>query len=311
MPSAVLYILAGIGLYAALQQATQAVTRPTVRPATHLLLALMALALGGFALAGLLGEEGSPEWLLGGKLSVAFGVLFWGLLPWAIAGYCGSRARLVPTLLSCVWTLLLLANFEPPLNLMYQAVATGWSLIVLTLLATLVFGFYAAYVQYERGERGAALALGAGLILLTETATFDLLVAAGLLQAAFPLTPFGLLGMLLCSGLALDMRPTAPAADRPRPAATPAQAEDEAPRWTAPARLQRQPATAEETLGRRLAAIGGYSAMALRRIERGDTDPGKLQVLLKKIHREATEGRDSAPAASGSGPAVILRQPSP
>ena len=85
-----------------------------------------------------------------------------------------------------------------------EAAESTWEVIfLLTQLLTIVFLFYACIRQYRRGERGAAVALGAGLLFFVATIIFDMLVESGIINFVIA-SDFGFLGLAIVMSLKMS-----------------------------------------------------------------------------------------------------------
>lgn len=212
------------------------------------------------------------------------------------------------------------------------AVNPWWYAVLATNALALAYAFHLARTLYRQGRRRLGRVLGGGLVVLAQVFVYDTLVTAGILQPPY-FAPFGFLGLLLPLSLYLVTRSedaasrkafhyrleddtgqdrVPPATPVPLPAAarepiestlrppvdTPAgdwqttgsaQPETTPPEWQATHEAVRL-----DQLGDALREIQLYTEMALRRLERGATDPIKLQVLLRKVRQEAEDGRQLA-----------------
>jgi signal transduction histidine kinase len=85
-----------------------------------------------------------------------------------------------------------------------EAAESTWEIIfLLTQLLTIGFLFYASIRQYRRGERRAAVALGAGLLFFVATIIFDMFVESGIINFVIA-SDFGFLGLAIVMSLKMS-----------------------------------------------------------------------------------------------------------
>ncbi|HHH44390.1 MAG TPA: hypothetical protein ENK49_09645, partial [Gammaproteobacteria bacterium] len=218
MIEAALYILTGIALYAGVHQLL-AGTRPTARH-YPLSLGAMYLLLAGFALASALTYQADSFTTLlpAGKLAITLGILLWIALIWFVAFRSAFRPLLLLDVLTAAWIIFLVRNHLSVNSLLYAdhtsmtaslpngaalaqpAISSWWMALELTMLASLSYALYASYRLYQAGSRQAALAMGAGLVVLLLAGISDHLVNSGITHVVY-LAPFGFAAFLLVNSL--------------------------------------------------------------------------------------------------------------
>ncbi len=220
MAAAALYILTGLTLYGGVHHLYLGARRPDGKP--HLQLGGLYLLVAGFALGSALTYQlAALEALLpAGKLDISLGILLWVGLVWHVAFRTGCKPLIALDLLTAVWVIFLVRNLTEPNSLLYadvtpvkQTLLSGetlglfftsispwWTAVELSMLASLLFCFYACYNLYQRGQRAPALVTAAGLVLLGLVTLFDHLVSIQVIRAGY-LAPFGFALFLLPESL--------------------------------------------------------------------------------------------------------------
>ena len=222
MVEAALYVLTGTILYAGAHHLYRGTTRTSAQP--HAQLAAMYLLLAGFVLIGALmvqPQEISAQVRLA-RLSMTLGILLWIVLIWYIAFYTRSKPLLLLDLLTAVWIIFLIGNLSAPQGLLYAdispieqttlsgqdlsalhvSVDSWWLAVKLTMLASLLFCFYASLRMFRWGHKPAALALVSGLSVLVATLVAEHLFNTRVVHALY-FASFGFIGFLLANSLYL------------------------------------------------------------------------------------------------------------
>ncbi len=218
MIEAALYILTGITLYAGMHQLLTG-TRATA-PRYPLSLGVMYLLLAGFALTSALTYQAHnfTTLLPAGKLAITLGILLWIALIWFVAFRTAFRPLLLLDVLTAAWIIFLVRNYLSVNSLLYAdhtsmtaalpgggalvqpAISSWWIALELTMLASLSYALYASYRLYQAGSKQAALAMGAGLMVLLLAGISDHLVNSGITHIVY-LAPFGFAAFLLVNSL--------------------------------------------------------------------------------------------------------------
>ena len=220
MAAAALYILTGLTLYGGAHHLYLGARRPDGSP--HLQLGVLYLLVAGFALGSALTYQlDALEALLpAGKLDISLGILLWVGLVWHVAFRTGYKPLILLDLLTAVWAIFLVRNLTEPNSLLYadvtpvkQTLLSGetlglfftsispwWTAVELSMLASLLFCFYACYKLYRRRQRTLAVVTAAGLALLGLVTLFDHLVSIQVIRAGY-LAPFGFALFLLPESL--------------------------------------------------------------------------------------------------------------
>ncbi len=192
---------------------------------SHFTFGLFALAYGGAVLTGLLMYRSTslPEFLAADRWSGVFAGATYVFLIWFVAIYTGVQPLPFLGVLTVLFGTLVAAHVSRP-TLLHGEIAgialatlpwgeqiaflnagdSIWELLFfLAQLLTMCFLFYACVRQYRRGERGAALALGAGLSLFVFSLVVDFLVEGGLIDFVL-LSDFGFLPLAIVMSLQLS-----------------------------------------------------------------------------------------------------------
>ena len=211
MVEAALTVLTGTLLYAGAHHLYLGTTRTSTQP--HLQLAAMYLLLAGFVLASALmyqSQEISAQVHLA-RIAMMMAILLWIALIWYIAFYSRSKPLILLDLLTAAWVVFLIRNMGSPHGLLYADIApmtlyTGvnswWAAIKFTMLASLLFCFYAGFRMFLRGDKQAALALVSGLSILVAASLADHLLNTSVIHTLH-LAPFGFIGFLLANSVYL------------------------------------------------------------------------------------------------------------
>jgi len=222
MVEAALYIITGTILYAGTHHLYLGTTRTSTQP--HAQLAAMYLLLAGFVLIAALmyqPQEISTQLRLA-RLSMTMGILLWAALIWHVALYTRSKPLILLDLLTAAWVIFLIRNIGSPhgllnadsastdltslsgqnLSALYTGVNGWWTAVEFTMLASLLFCFYAGWRMFRRGNRQTALVLVSGLTILAATSLADHLLNTRVIHALY-LAPFGFIGFLLANSLYL------------------------------------------------------------------------------------------------------------
>jgi len=208
MVDAALTILTGTILYAGAHHLYLGTTRTSTQP--HLQLAAMYLLLAGFVLASALmvqSQDISAQVQLA-RLSMTMGILLWVALIWYVAFYTRLKPLLLLDLLTAVWVIFLIRNMSSPHGLLNADIAAidrttvsgWWTAVSFTMLASLLFCFYAGLRMFRRGNEQPALALVSGLFILLAASLADHLLNTPVTQSLY-LAPFGFIGFLLANSL--------------------------------------------------------------------------------------------------------------
>ncbi len=231
-----LYLLAGICAYAGLLHAVAGLRRP--RDWTQLLYAALCGLIVPFALTLAASLQATTPAAMGTllKVNLNFGLTFFALFPWFIAGYARRGAPLVLGLLSLLGLLALAANLAAPQGFQFAEV-TGlgalrlpwgevihlgegprnpWNLLgVLLVGGALGFSLWALAMAWYQTRRRAHLAMLLAVLLFAVTIAEGILVRLGAIEFA-PLGFLGFIVVVLVMGLILsaDYRDKVIAADR-------------------------------------------------------------------------------------------------
>jgi PAS domain S-box-containing protein len=219
-----LYVLAGITAYAAVLHALIGARRP-VDP-VHLWFAFMCVALIAYILAKAYAYQAASagELIAGRRWEVNFSLLFFIVFPWFVRAYTRVPGRLIPALLGLFLMVVLVANVLLPFGVNYpyfpefthlllpwgERVAdlrvrhrgawhiAGW----IGFLLAFAYALYAAWRQYQRGERHAARTLFLALAFFLAFTLFNQLVNSGVVN--FPHTAeFGFLALVVIMSLGI------------------------------------------------------------------------------------------------------------
>jgi len=211
MVEAALTVLTGTLLYAGAHHLYLGTTRTSTQP--HLQLAAMYLLLAGFVLASALmyqSQEISAQVHLA-RIAMMMAILLWISLIWYIAFYSRSKPLILLDLLTAAWVVFLIRNMGSPHGLLYADIApmtlyagvnSWWAAIKFTMLASLLFCFYAGFRMFLRGDKQAALALVSGLSILVAASLADHLLNTSVIHTLH-LAPFGFIGFLLANSVYL------------------------------------------------------------------------------------------------------------
>ncbi len=220
MVEAALYILTGLTLYGGGHHLYLGFNRPTAVP--HLRMGALYLLLAAFAFSSALTHQ-QPDLdtlLPEGKLAISLGIILWASLVWHIAFRTDFKPLLLLDAFTAAWAIFLVRNLTSPNSLLYadvtpvkQTLLSGetigqlftvlspwWTAVELTMLASLLFCFYACYRAYRRGRKALALVNVTGLVLLGLVTLSDHFVSVQLIQGSY-LAPFGFLLFLLPGSL--------------------------------------------------------------------------------------------------------------
>ena len=151
-------------------------------------------------------ETGTPVNIA--RLSMSMGILLWVALIWYVAFFTRCKPLLLLDVLTAAWIIFLIRNINSPYGLLSADSSNWWTAVKLTVLASLMFCFYACFRLFTRGNRQAALALACGLSVLLASSLADHLLGTPFTQALY-LAPFGFIGFLLINSvypLVLDYR---------------------------------------------------------------------------------------------------------
>ncbi|MEA3243648.1 MAG: hypothetical protein U9Q19_09495 [Pseudomonadota bacterium] len=209
MVEAALTTLTGTILYVGAHHLYLGTMRTSTQP--HLQLAAMYLLLAGFVLASALmyqSQEISAQVQLA-RLSMTINILLWVALIWYVAFYTRSKPLLLLDFLTAVWVIFLVRNISSPHGLLSADIApialsasagSWWTAVKFTMLASLLFCFYASLRMFRRGNKQAALALVFGLSILVAASLADHLLNTRVNHTLY-LAPFGFIGFLLANSL--------------------------------------------------------------------------------------------------------------
>ena len=211
MVEAALTVLTGTLLSAGAHHLYLGATRTSTQP--HLQLAAMYLLLAGFVLASALmyqSQEISAQVHLA-RIAMMMAILLWIALIWYIAFYSRSKPLILLDLLTAAWVVFLIRNMGSPHGLLYADIApmtlyagvnSWWAAVKFTMLASLLFCFYAVFRMFLRGDKQAALALVSGLSILVAASLADHLLNTSVIHTLH-LAPFGFIGFLLANSVYL------------------------------------------------------------------------------------------------------------
>jgi PAS domain S-box-containing protein len=188
----------------------------------HFTFGLFALAYSGAVLTALLMYRAStvPQYLTVDLWSGVFAVLAHIFLIWFVAIYTDVQPLPVLAALTILFASALAAHLTRPTLIhgeimgmafvvlpwgeqiaFLDAAESTWQFAYFAAqLVTIGFLFYACMRQYRRGERGAALALGAGLLFFVATIIFDMFVESGVIDFVLA-SDFGFLGLAIVISL--------------------------------------------------------------------------------------------------------------
>ena len=208
MIEAVLYVVSGSILYGGVHHLYLSAMRTSTL--AHLQLSAMYLLFAGFILTSAIDfhlQEGGSQLQLA-RLSMTLGFLLWIALIWSIAFNTRCRPLLLLDLLTTAWLILLIKNISSPQGLLHAGAAAAdygsvnhWlTAVSFTVLASLLFCFYAGLHMFRRGDRQTALALLCGLSVLLLTALADPVLDKSVVHSLY-LAPFGFLGFLPANSL--------------------------------------------------------------------------------------------------------------
>jgi hypothetical protein len=220
MVEAALYILTGLTLYGGGHYVYLGLKRPSAEP--HFRTGGLYLLLAAFAFSSALTYQPPDlETLLpAGKVAVSLGIILWASLIWHIAFRTGFKPLLLLDVFTAVWAIFLVRNLSSANTLLYadvtpvqQTLLSGetvgllftrispwWTAVELTMLASLLFCFYACYRLYQHGQPTLAVANIIGLALLGLVTLFDHFVSVQIIQTSY-LMPFGFLFFLLAGSV--------------------------------------------------------------------------------------------------------------
>jgi hypothetical protein len=222
MGEAALTILTGTILYAGAHHLYLGTTRTSTQP--HLQLAAMYMLLAGFLLASALMYqplEISAQAQLA-RLSMTMGTLLWVVLIWYVAFYTGSKPLLLLDLLTAAWAIFLIRNISSPHGLLttdiapidqitlsgqnmsglYAGAGSRWTAVQFTMLASLLYCFYASLRMFRQGNRQAAQVLASGLSILVAASLASHLLNTRAIHALY-FASFGFIGFLLANSVYL------------------------------------------------------------------------------------------------------------
>ena len=202
------YVLTGSILYAGAHHLFLGTTRARTQP--HAQLAAMCLLLAGFVLASALtyqSQEAGAQIQLA-RFSMSLGILLWIALIWYVAFYTRSRPLLLLDLLTAAWVIFLIRNTSSQHGLLYAdiapteyaSVSSWWTAVNFTMLASLLFSFYAGLRMFRRGDKQAALVLVCGLSFVVAASLAGHLLNTRVVHTLY-LAPFGFIGFLLANSL--------------------------------------------------------------------------------------------------------------
>jgi hypothetical protein len=191
----------------------------------HLTFALFALAYAGAVLFGLLMYRSTSlgQYLVVDRWSGVFAGLTYIFLVWFVAIYTGEQPLPFLATLTLLFATVIVAHVTRPTLIhgqiiglasatlpwgeqitFLEAAESAWDLVFLvTQLLTIGFLFFACLRQVRRGERGAALALGTGLLLFVCTLVVDMLVESGALDFVLA-SDFGFLSLAIVMSLQMS-----------------------------------------------------------------------------------------------------------
>ena len=222
MGEAALTILTGTILYAGAHHLYLGTTRTSTHP--HLQLAAMYMLLAGFLLASALMVqplEISAQAQFA-RLSMTMGTLLWVVLIWYVAFYTGSKPLLLLDLLTAAWAIFLIRIISSPHGLLttdiapidritlsgqnmsglYAGAGSWWTAVQFTMLASLLYCFYASLRMFRQGNRQAAQVLASGLSILVAASLASHLLNTRAIHALY-FASFGFIGFLLANSVYL------------------------------------------------------------------------------------------------------------
>ena len=170
----------------------------------------MYLLLAGLVLASALSSQSqqiATQIQLAG-LAMTLNILLWIVLIWYVAFSTGTKSLLLLDLLTAAWLVFLIRNVSSPHGLLSAGMASTahvsaeswWSAVKFTMLASLLFCFYAAARKLRLGDRPTTLVLLCGLSILLTSSLADHLLNASV-GYSLTVAPFGFMGFLLAHSL--------------------------------------------------------------------------------------------------------------
>ncbi|BAY75544.1 histidine kinase [Nostoc linckia NIES-25] len=220
----VLGIVAGISLYIGFLHLLIASGR--LKPALNFCFGLSCLAVVASILA-LMAEYKAmnvDDYINARKLLTSFGYIYGISTTWFVSLYANFRTMPLILVLNSLYFISLLINQISPAGILYShisnlsSISLPWgesiphpqgtlnplfSFQLLALIGNTIFVFFACYLQYQRGEKQAALTLGISLAILIATVQHDRLVDLGKIQFIY-LAEFGFLSFIVIMSLRLS-----------------------------------------------------------------------------------------------------------
>ena len=191
----------------------------------HFTFGLFALAYGGAVLTGLLMYRANslPQYLVVDRWSGVFAVTTHVFLIWFVAIYTDVQPLPLLAALTLLFAAALAAHLARPTLIhgeiagiaivtlpwgeqiaFLDAAESAWQFVFFAAqLLTIGFLLYACVRQYYRGERGAALVLGAGVLFFIATIIFDMFVEAGVIEFVLA-SDYGFLGLAMVMSLKMS-----------------------------------------------------------------------------------------------------------
>lgn len=191
----------------------------------HFTFGLFALAYSGAVLTGLLMYRSAtlPQYLMVDRWSGLFAGVTYIFLIWFVAVYTGVQPMPLLAGLTVLFGTLITAHITRPTLIhgqimgiatlalpwgeqitFLEAAESGWEILfILTQLLTIGFLFYACIRQYRRGEQGAALALGAGVLFFVASIIFDMLIESGVINFVLA-SDFAFFGLAIVMSLRIS-----------------------------------------------------------------------------------------------------------
>ncbi|MEE9342652.1 MAG: hypothetical protein V3V12_03355 [Gammaproteobacteria bacterium] len=251
------------------------------RSTNRIIMATMWLVVAVMAIAGALSVSPSPP-DLAIRVAASAQFILWPLLIWLVVVLTNNQITLVPMVITGIWIFMLLVSLQVPVENLYitlpettsgssNRINEWWYSAYFAIMVTLGYCLYICYRFYRNGDAQAARVLTGVLVLLLETAIFDLLVTLRLIDSP-TVTVFGFFVVLAVLSYYL-----APRLRMEQPAPEPEQT-------ITPGDTSQPLAGIQKTLKE----VQIYSGMGLRRIKRGAHKPDKLYALFERVHTDAT-----------------------
>ena len=219
-------VVAGISLCAGLHQMFSGLSRP--REEVSISFALMAFLLFGYALIGTFTYTAATlsGFVTGMKWQLTLLFLFAPAFVWFTTTYTRLESRRFGLVMVGLFVVMLVAHLTSPFGLFYSEIEglrsivlpwgerfaflegtpNPWGMLSYPATAAAIgFVAYACLRQYQRGERGPALVLGASMVFFLGAAIYDTLINLGIISSIY-LLPYGFLALVSVMSLQLSRR---------------------------------------------------------------------------------------------------------